>query len=138
MSTEMAVLAVECDVHFRPQERGRKELRDGPGPRTAVPEGRIPRVARLMALAIRFDCLVRSRTVRDHAELARLGHVTRARISQIMSLINLSPAIQEDLLFLPPVMHGHDPVVLREILPIAARPEWHRQHRMWAALRADR
>jgi len=43
----------------------------------AIPAGRIPRVARLMALAIRFDELVRHGVVADQAELARLGKVTR-------------------------------------------------------------
>jgi hypothetical protein len=89
-----------------------------------------------MALAIRFDSLVRTGTVRDHAELARLGHVTRARISQIMSLINLEPGIQEDLLFLPLTLRGRDPLALRDILPIALQPDWRRQRRMWGAFRA--
>ena len=37
--------------------------------------------------------------MRDYAELARLGHVSAARISQIMILLHLSPAIQEYVLF---------------------------------------
>jgi hypothetical protein len=85
-----------------------------------------------MALAIRFDGLVRSGAVRDYADLARLGHVTRARMSQIMSLINLSPEIQEAILFLPPVIEGRDPLVLRDVLPIAMQPDWRRQARSWA------
>jgi hypothetical protein len=46
----------------------------------------IPRIARLMALAIRFEGLVRKGTIRDYADLARRGHVTRARMTQIMKL----------------------------------------------------
>jgi hypothetical protein len=66
------------------------------------PAGRaIPRIARLMALAIRFDGLLRSEEFRDYAELARLGRVTRARMTQIMKLLNLAPDIQEQILFLP-------------------------------------
>ncbi|MGC8884868.1 MAG: hypothetical protein ACP5UT_18775 [Bryobacteraceae bacterium] len=64
------------------------------------PAPRIPRIIRLMALAIKFDELIRRGEVRDYAELARLGHVTRARITQIMNLLNLAPQIQEALLFL--------------------------------------
>ena len=48
-------------------------------------DGRVPRIARLMALALRFERLVREGAVRDYAELAALGHVSRARKSQIMS-----------------------------------------------------
>jgi hypothetical protein len=66
------------------------------------PAGRaIPRIARLMARAIRFDGLLRDERFRDYAEIARLGRVTRARITQIMKLLNLAPDIQEHILFLP-------------------------------------
>ena len=51
----------------------------------------IPRIARLMALAIRFQRLVREETIRDYAELARRGRVTRARMTQIMKLLHLAP-----------------------------------------------
>jgi hypothetical protein len=45
----------------------------------------VPRVARLMALAIRFDQFVREAWWRTMRELARLRHVTRARMTQIMN-----------------------------------------------------
>jgi hypothetical protein len=60
---------------------------------------RIPRITRLMALAIKFQAMVDQREVRDYADLARLGYVTRARLTQIMNLLLLSPDIQEMLLF---------------------------------------
>jgi hypothetical protein len=37
------------------------------------------------------------------AELARLGHVTRARVTQMMDLLLLTPDIQEEVLHLPAV-----------------------------------
>jgi hypothetical protein len=37
--------------------------------------------------------------VRDYADLARLGYVTRARLTQIMNLLLLAPDIQERVLF---------------------------------------
>jgi hypothetical protein len=46
--------------------------------------GRVPRVSRLLALAHRLDRLLRTGVVKDYTEAARLGHVTRARISQII------------------------------------------------------
>ena len=64
-------------------------------------EGGIPRVARLMALAIRLDGLIRTGAIRDYAEAARRGRVTRARMTQIMNLLDLAPDIQETMLFLP-------------------------------------
>ena len=63
-----------------------------------------------MALAIRFDDLVRRGEVSDYADLARLGYVTRARITQIMCLLHLAPNIQEALLFLPRTLQGRDPI----------------------------
>jgi hypothetical protein len=53
-----------------------------------------------MALAIHFDGLIRDGVVKNYADLARLGGVSRARITQIMNLLNLPPWKQEELLFL--------------------------------------
>jgi hypothetical protein len=52
-----------------------------------------------MALAIKFQDMVDQREVRNYADLARLGYVTRARLTQIMNLLLLSPDLQEMLLF---------------------------------------
>ena len=94
-------LTVECKVHFTAARHGRQRMKVGATP-PAVPLGHIPRVSRLMALAIRFDGLLKRGDVQDYADLARLGHVSRPRVTQIMNLLNLAPDIQEALLFLPP------------------------------------
>ena len=109
-------------------------MRVGLSPAEAAP-GRVPRVARWLALAHRLERLLRDGAVKDYAVLARLGHVTRARISQIMSLLQLAPDIQEAILFLPLVERGRDPIVLRDLLPIAVSLDWHRQRRKWDQLR---
>jgi len=93
----MSGITIECPVHFRKARAGQKKLKAGESPQS-VPEGSIPRVSRLMALAIRFDGLIRAGKVRDYAELARVGRVTRARLTQIMNLLNLAPDIQEEIL----------------------------------------
>jgi hypothetical protein len=126
-------LTVECAVHFERQARGRQCLAEGPAPQRP-PAGRVPRVARLMALALRFDGLVRSGAVKDYAELARLGHVTRARMSQLMSLLHLAPDLQEALLFLPRTQRGRDPLVLHDVLPITALTDWRKQRPRWRDL----
>jgi len=105
-------LTIEGTVHIARRGRGgRPELREGPAPADPPPE-RVPRVARLMALAIKLEALVRTGVVRDYAELARLGRVTRARVTQVMNLTLLAPDIQEALLFLPPVTAGREPLTL--------------------------
>src|SRR3954454_23205322 len=78
-----------------------------------------PRISRLMALAIRFEKLIADGTVWDYSDLARLGGVTRARITQIMNLLNLAPATQEQLLFLPPTPAWRDEVHERGIRSLA-------------------
>src|ERR1700674_309817 len=65
------------------------------------PQGRAPRIARLVALAHKLDGLVRSGAVRDYAELARLGHVSKARVSQIMMLVHLAPPSRSTFCFSP-------------------------------------
>ena len=100
--------------------------------------GRVPRVSRLMALALRLQELVRTGVVADYATLARLGHVTRARISQIMNLLNLAPDLQEALLFLPPVERGRDPLTLGQLQPLAALLDWRQQRRCWQQRHAPR
>lgn len=119
-------------IHFRTGRRARREVHAGPPP--DAPVGRIPRLSKLMALAIRFDGLIRAGDVRDYAELARLGHVTRARITQIMNLLLLAPDIQEALLHLPRVTAGRDPILLRDLQPIAAEPDWRIQRTEWHQL----
>jgi hypothetical protein len=66
--------------------------------------------------------------------LARLGRVSRSRISQILSLLSLAPDIQEALLFLPPVVRGRDTIHLGQLLPLATLLDWREQRRLWQAL----
>jgi hypothetical protein len=127
-------LTVPCRVHFRSGRRSRKEMRVGSPP--PAPPARVPRVAKLMALAIRFERLLQDGAVADQAELARVGHVTRARLTQIMNLLNLAPDIQEAILMLPVVASGRDPVTERQVRPVAAELDWGKQRKTWA--RTDR
>lgn len=128
-------LKFECQVHFHRRGRGsRKELRPGEEPAHPTEPGRVPRIVRLMALAIRLDRLLREREVASYTELAALGHVTRPRISQIMNLLQLAPDIQEEILFLPRTLRGRDPLQLRQLQPIAAVLDWQKQRRLWREL----
>jgi hypothetical protein len=80
-----------------------RPLRDCDPEQIKDPDSFIPRIARLMALAIRLEELVRDEAVQNYAELAQLGRVTRARITQITKLLQLAPDLQEQILFLPEV-----------------------------------
>ena len=79
--------------------------------------------------------LLQEGTVRDYAELARLGEVSRARITQIMSLRHLAPAIQERILALPAVSSAaEEGVNERQLRGVAQRCDWREQLRMWEEL----
>ena len=84
-----------------------------------------------MALAIKFQDLVDRGEVRDYADLARLGYVTRARMTQIMNLLNLAPDIQEQLLIPAPPATG---ICERHLREIVDSPDWNYQRRCWATL----
>ncbi len=130
-----STLTQEFDIHFRQGRRGKKELRSGADPAPSTPPtGRVPRIARLMALAIRFEELLRQGLVADYAELAALGHVSRARITQIMNLTLLAPDIQEAILYLPRTEEGGDSIRLREMQPIALTADWRKQRQGWIVL----
>ena len=124
-------------VNFERGTRGRKQLTQKPDRNDPPPSPRVPRVSRLMALAIHFDEQLRRGELRDYAQIARLGLVSRARITQIMSLLNLAPDIQEAILYIPPVERGRDPIRELILRPIVAEPDWSRQGRMWNRLRRD-
>ena len=90
---------------------------------------RIPRITRLMALAIKFQDMVDQGEVRDYADIARLGYVTRARVTQVMNLMRLAPDLQECLL-LSTSEQGGAPTE-REIRRIVAEVFWVNQRSLW-------
>lgn len=122
---------VRRKVQFRWNQRQKERERLGS---QGAPPGRVPRVARLMALAIRFQRLLSDGQVASFAQLAQLTHVSRARLTQIMNFTLLAPDIQEALLFLPCTAKGRDPLRERELRPLMAQPDWQTQRRMWARL----
>jgi hypothetical protein len=116
-------------VDFWASKRSQREITFRRSP-AGGNDSSIPRIARLMALAIRFDRLLRAEEFRDYAELARLGRVTRARMTQIMKLLDLAPDIQEQILFLPNLKGLNE----RNLRPIVSRIDWNEQRRMFQKL----
>jgi len=125
--------AIECTIRLQRRGRGaRKQLQVDAEPLPLAE--RIPHVARLLALAHRFETLLRAGVVKDYATLARLGHVSRARICQIVSLLQLAPDIQEEILFLGRPERGRGSLHLRQVQPIAMVLDWSQQRRQWRKL----
>jgi hypothetical protein len=96
------------------------------------PVGQPPRVARLVALAHKLEARVRFGEVNDYAELAKLAHVSPARIAQIVILIQLAPDIQEYVLFLSSEHAGL--ISERELREITREPLWDRQRALFQDL----
>lgn len=69
--------------------------------------------------------------VKDQSEIARLGHVTPARLSQIMGMLSLAPDIQEAILMLPRVDEGRDRVTERDVRRVLGSLDWGVQRGMW-------
>lgn len=131
-------LVVTKAVTFANPRARRAASRTATAEADAPGRGRVPRLARLMALAIRFDALLRDGAVSSQTELARVGHVTRARVTQIMNLLWLAPDIQEEILFWPEINRGRDPITEHELRGVAAILDWNEQRAMWKKLAADR
>jgi hypothetical protein len=127
---------IEGTIPLGRRQRAARREENGAGSAAteSLTSSRVPRIARLMALAWHIEGLVRSGTVSSYAAAARLGHISRARLSQILSLLNLAPDLQEQLLFLARPGRGRAPLVLRHVLTVAAALDWHEQRRRWRQL----
>ena len=82
------------------------------------------------ALAHRFERLIQDGLAADYADLVRLGHVTRARVTQIMNLLVLAPDIQEQILCWPPVTNGKDPISERGLRSVVVELDWKKQRQL--------
>jgi hypothetical protein len=121
---------LQVEITIAPQE-GRKGGQRSCASGSKVPDPpRIPRITRLMALAIKFQDMVDRGEVRDYADLARLGYVTRARITQIMNLLMLAPDIQEEIIGLGPA-RARTILAERQVRSILQSVLWDRQRQAW-------
>lgn len=127
-------IRLQFAVHIERTRAGKQHLRPGPQSEEQ-PIGRLPRAARLLALAHHYTALIAQGKAADYADLARQLGLTRARITQIMHLLHLAPDLQEAVLTLPPVFTGRDPVGEKVIRRIAREPLWSRQREMWQQVR---
>ena len=99
-------------------------------------KGRLPRVTPVMALAISFKDMIQRGEGRDYADLARLGCLTRERMSQIMELVWLAPDIQHEVLELPPTATARFPISEVAVRRIAGILAWEAQRQEWEKLLA--
>ncbi|KAA5541570.1 hypothetical protein FYK55_18185 [Roseiconus nitratireducens] len=98
---------------------------------------KLHRVTKLMALAIKFQEMLRRGEAHDLTDLARIGNVSQPRMSQIMALNLLAPDIQQALLDLPPQGPGKPFLHEKRIRPITAILDWQEQRRAWDEILAQ-
>lgn len=121
------MVTVKRTVHFRIWRQGRKRVSREPEP--DVPQGRIHRVSKLMALAIRFERLIREGVVSDQsAAVARHATSYDADHEPVVSGTRHSggdPALAS--------RNGRQgPDSQKKMLrPIAAEVDWERQRELW-------
>jgi site-specific DNA recombinase len=147
LSTPVIQESVERITYQGSTRAVRINLRDGTWSEYSLPEpirrgvrrnldagrGRVPRISRLMALAIRIQALVREGAVGSYRDLAEAGQISPARMSQILRLADLAPSIQEELLFLPRVLSGADPVTEKDLREVARLTDWESQRERFDA-----
>jgi hypothetical protein len=95
---------------------------------------RLPRITQVLALALQFQEMIDSGEVRKHADLARLGCISRERVSQLMMLTWLAPDIQFAILTLPTMPRCRCPWSELKLRSIARFPLWEDQRERWQDL----
>ena len=122
-------------VGLPPRSRG-SDRRDGPAGAAGHKSfsERVPRIARLMALALKFEQMIREGVVHNYAVLAALGQVSRSRLTQVMNLLNLAPDIQEQILFLTWETAEQRGIHERSVRQLSSQLSWTEQRARWQIL----
>jgi hypothetical protein len=95
----------------------------------------VPRITRLLALALKFEELIRSGTMTNYAAVAKVARVSRSRVTQMTALLNLAPDIQEEILFLPAAEARQLRISEPSLRRLTATLLWNRQREYWKNLR---
>ena len=110
-----------------PTANRRSKSRWGPrGPSVPPPRGKpkpprepkTPRVVELLRKALEWEALIESGEVPDQAAIARREGITRARVTQVMSLLRLDSEIRQHILSMPDAVR-RPAITERALRPIA-------------------
>lgn len=129
--------SIKLNVHFSAGNRSHRQLYKGKQPKVEKLT-RLPRIARLMALAVKYDHLLSEGVIDTHRELATLAGVERSHISTVLRFRLLAPDIQEWLINLPKSEKGENPIGMMELRAIAATPSWDKQREKFYRLVASK
>jgi len=95
----------------------------------------VARITRLLALALQFEELIESGVVSNYAAVAQVARVSRSRVTQMTSLLNLASDIQEEILFLPAAEAWHLRISEPSLRKLTATLLWNKQREQWKDLR---
>lgn len=121
------MITVHQKLSLAKTHRGRRRLEPRPEEQPVKPTCSVPRISRLMALAIKYQGMLDRGEAAGITALARLCRVTQPRMSQILNLNLLCPSIQEQLLFLPPHASGKQAIHERKLRAVCQEIDWQTQ-----------
>lgn len=119
-------------VHTLHRVRRRHRTRFVAGP-PATPSRRPARVAVMLALAHKMRAAIEAGDAHDYVGIAQRLGFTRARITHLVDLTLLAPAIQERLLTLVAV-DGVEPVTERALRQVVRQRSWDEQWAQWCVV----
>lgn len=125
---------VKVQLHHAVRQINRAPDTIAPAADPATKRGRLPRITQVLAMALQFQEMIDWGEIRRHSDVARLGCVSRERISQLMVLTWLAPDIQDAILRLPQVPGGRYPVSEGALRKMARLPSWEDQRAQWCSL----
>jgi hypothetical protein len=122
-------MEVEFDVELKPIQRQVRPTGDRGRGKVDV-----PKLTRVLVLAHQIEQAIEEGRAEDYAEVARQLAVSRARITQVVNLLLLSPDIQAMIVTKPRLVHD---LSERQVRKIAEEPDWRRQQTMFDDLLAQ-
>ena len=93
--------------------------------------GKVPTVSRMMALAIFYEKLIKEGKIKSVSDIGRLENIAQQRVSQVMSLLLLSPKLQEELLTLPRQYRNTCRISTEQAINIAREIGFERQEELF-------
>lgn len=112
-----------------------REVASLPFAAALLESNKLPRITHTIAQAILFEDTLTRGEATDHADLARLGAISRERVSQVMKMLWLAPDIQDEILHLPPVRRGDFSIMVPEVSAISDEVLWEDQRILWSNLK---